>query len=217
MSDEFPKSNPVVHERPNHDGRVFGENGEPDVFIPGNFWGSLAFFIFSCAMTVFGLWDMWEPSSRFVFGEVSEARVVQILRQSPGEADEVIRIRRVIKEDEFSHSTVFRHYVEVIDADGSPQILQMAVASRRVPYALINETFDVAYFPGGQYAYGILHHRTWAFGLAFTLMGGTLMALSWHILSMVGKPIIIDPEDPEDLQKEREAEERERQRDAKKA
>lgn len=195
--------------RPNYDGRVFGGEGQPDVYIPGDFWPKLAFFLFSVAMTIFGLWDLWEPTTRVFLGEVEEARVVRIVRESPGESPEVIRIRREIAEGDYSFSTIFRHYVEVIGEDGNPQEFEMAVASRRMPYALVNETFDVAYFPEGEYAYGVLHHRTWAFGAAFTLMGLTFLSLSWYILKMVGKPIVIDAEDPEQLAKEAEAEKRE--------
>jgi len=189
---------------PNFDGRTLGEAGQPDVFIPGNFMPKLLFVLFSWALLAFGIWDIWGPASRLFFGESAVARVSSIVRETPGEPAEIIRIKREIAEGDYARETLFRVFVEVADAKGDLTNLEMGVASRSTPYALVNENFKVIYFPGGEYAYGMWHHRTWAIGLTFILMGLTFIPLSGYLLWMVGKPIIIDPEDPEQIALERE-------------
>ena len=199
---------------PNRDGRIPGKDGQPDVFVAKDFWRKVAYVVFSFAILLVGVWEIWGPLSRVFLGEIGEARVVRIVRESPGEPAEIIRIRREIKEGDYSFDTLFRYYVEVVDQDGNPQIFEMAVASRQTPYALVNENFRVAYFKGGDYAYGIWHHRTWAMGAALIMMGFTFVPLSIYLLRMVGKPIPIDPEDPEELEKERQALKREQELDS---
>lgn len=194
----------------NLDGRTFRGPDEPDVFIPQDFWRKLSFVIFSVAILVVGVWELWGPLSRSVFGESGEGRVVRIVRETPGEPAEIIRIRREIEEGDYSYDTLFRHFVEVIDTDGNPLVFELAVASRYTPYALVNESFEVIYFTGEEYAYGLWQYRTWAFGCALVLMGLTFLPLSLYLFNMVGKPIEIDPEDPEQLEKERLAVEGER-------
>jgi hypothetical protein len=191
--------------RPNLDGRVFGENGEPDVFIPGHLFPKVGFLVFSVLILLLGLWDLWGPASSVLFGEVSESRVAYMVRHSPGQADEVIRVRREIKEGDYGYETVFRHFVEVIDRNSRVQTFELAVASRQTPYALVNERVRVAYFPGATHAYGIYHHRTWAFGVSLLFMGMTFLPMAIFLVRMVGKPIPIDPEDPAELEKERRA------------
>jgi hypothetical protein len=132
-------------------------------------------------------------------------RVVYLVRQSPGETDETIRIRREIKEGDYAYATLFRPFVEVPFADGSSKIFQLAVASRQTPYALVNERVRVAFYPQDDVAYGIRHHRTWAFGCGFVMVGSTLVIISCFLLRMVGKKNYIDPEDPAQLELERQA------------
>lgn len=191
--------------RINRDGRVFGENGEPDYFIAGHFGMKLAFFIASLLIMAFGVWDLWGPLSRSLFGQRATGRVVYLVRQSPGETDETIRIRREIKEGDYAYATLFRPFVEVPFADGSSKIFQLAVASRQTPYALVNERVRVAFYPQDDVAYGIRHHRTWAFGCGFVMVGSTLVIISCFLLRMVGKKNYIDPEDPAQLELERQA------------
>ncbi|NBD37102.1 MAG: hypothetical protein GVY10_00855 [Verrucomicrobia bacterium] len=209
MSDPTEPS-PPPQERPNHDGRIFGENGEPDVFVPRDRLRKWLFVLFSCFILFVGLWDLWGPLSRWVFGETGEGRVLRIVRESPGEPAENIRVRREIEEGDYSFDTLFRHFVEVVDKQGDLEVFELAVAGRQTPYALINDSFKVIYFPGDDYAYGLWQHRTWAFGCALVLMGLTFVPLSVYLLRMVGRPVVIDPEDPAELEKEREAEARER-------
>lgn len=207
-SRENPDSGPV-EDRPNLDGRLFGKPGEPDVHIARDFWRKVAFLLFSTVLLVIGIWETWGPASRVIFGKTHEARVVRLIRKSPGEAEQAIRIRRQIEEGDYAYETRFRHFVEVFDEEGNPAILEMAVASRQTPYALVNDTFTVVHFADGDYAYGLWHHRTWAIGLTFLLMGLTFVPLSAYLLYLVGRPVVIDPEDPKELEKERRARERE--------
>lgn len=192
--------------RINRDGRIFGENGEPDYFVPGQFGIKLAFFIASLLIFAFGVWDLWGPLSRSLRGERATGRIVYLVRQTPGEADETIRIRRDIKEGDYAYDSIFRHFVEVPFPDGSSKIFQLAVASRQTPYALVNDRVRVAFHPEDDFAYGIRHHRTWAFGCGFILVGSTFVIISGFLLRMVGKKIYIDPEDPAQLELEQQAE-----------
>lgn len=209
MSGGGSMNEPEPRKRSNLDGRVFGKNGEPDVFIPGHLLPKLGFLVFSIVIFLIGLWELWGPASRVLLGEVDESRVVYIVRESPGQPEEVIRVRREIEEGDYGYETVFRHFVEVIDSDSRVQTLELGVASRQTPYALVNERIRVAYFPGATHAYGIYHHRTWALGVSLMFMGMTFLPMSIFLVRMVGKPIQIDPEDPEELEKERRALERE--------
>lgn len=196
---------------PNLDNRVFGEEGEPDVFIARDFWRKLLFLLFSLAILVVAVWEIWGPFSRLLLGERAEARVVRVERDSPGEPTEVIRVRREIEEGDYALGTTFRHFVEVLDAEGNPQVVEMAVASRQTPYALVNDTFTVIYFSDGEYAYGLWHHRSWAFGLTLLLLAVTFVPLSWYLFHLVGKPIPIDPEDPGEIRKEQDILRKERE------
>jgi hypothetical protein len=189
---------------PNFDERTPGQNGEPDVFIPGNFGPKLGFVIFSFALLAFGIWDIWGSASRLFFGEGGTGQVSRIVRESPGEEPETIRVKRDIAEGDYARETLFRYFVDVSSAEGDITTYELGVASRSFPYALVNENFKVIYFPDGEYAYAMWHHRTWAIGLTFLMLGLTFIPLSGYILWMVGKPIVIDPEDPEQIALERE-------------
>lgn len=196
----------TASQRINRDGRVFGENGEPDYFIPGHFAIKLLFFLASILVFLVGAWELWGPASRCVFGETAAGRIVYLVRESPGEPEETIRVRREIKEGDYPYDTIFRHFVSVPRAEGGSRVMQLAVASRQTPYALVNDRVRVAFFPGDSHAYGIRQHRTWAFGAGFLLVGTTFLCISGFLLSMVGKKVYIDPEDPAHLELERELE-----------
>ncbi len=198
----------MTHPRLNHDGRVFGYNGAPDVFIPGCFWGKLLFVVYAAAMMGFGIWCIWGPATAFLFGTHAEARVVRVVRVAPGLPSQTIRVRRAFKDD--SYDVQFQHYVEVEQADGTSLELRVAADSRRKPYAVVNDTFRVAYGAGSTVAYGVFQQRTWGFGAVFLLLGVTLLVFSSYLLARVGKPVIIDPESPEALAAEEQHEARER-------
>ena len=186
-----------MSERFNLDGRTFGENGEPDVFIARDRMRKLAFVLFSFVILLVGIWDLYGPVSRWTLGEKTQGRIAYITIDSPGAPIETLRIRREIKEGEYSYDTLFRYYVEVISPDGNPAIKQLSVASRNTPFTSVNDWMTVVYEPEDDYVIGLWEHRTWAFGLALVLMGFTFIPLSVYLYLMVGKPIVIDPEDPE--------------------
>jgi len=182
------------------DGRTPGKDGKPDVYIPRGLGGKLVFFLFSVGLTALGVWMLWDPAQSYFVGERGEGRVTRIVRSEPGEPDQVIRVRR--KFDEAGHTVHYTYYVEVLDDEGRPHVMKMGVNSQNLPYAQYNDTFEVIYMPGGEIAYGLWHHRTWAFGLALGSVGLILIMLSTYLLWHVGKPIEIDPENPEDLEEE---------------
>lgn len=185
-------------ERPNYDGRVFGENGEPDVYIPGMFWPKLGFLLFSIALALFGVWTIWDPAARVISGEISEARVSRLERSQPGVPKQIFRYPITIEEE--AYTVTYRHFVQVEGDDGQTQSFIIGVDSRKKPYANVNDTITVAYFPDSDVAFAVYHHRTWAFGLGFLSVGGILVMLAWSTVRAVGKPIIIDPESPQEEQ-----------------
>ena len=196
-------------ERINYDGRHFGKDGERDYFIPGGLIRKLIYLALTIALSGVGVWFLWDPAAALLFGETGDARVTRLVRQQPGEQDQTIWFAREIKEQ--PHTVTFRHYVEVVDADGVARQFRMGVDSRREPYAKPNDTFRVAYFPDGEYAFGLYHHRTWAFGAGFLTVGGILNCIAVFMVMNVGKKVYIDPEDPEQLEAEKRAIEEERQ------
>jgi hypothetical protein len=198
-------------ERVNHDGRVYGKNGEPDVFIPGFRGAKAAFVLFSLGIIAAGIWMLWAPGMALLTGETGEARVSRIIQSLPGEPDQTIRIRKTIEDQ--GHLARYRHFVEIIGEDGQAYEFEMAVGSTQKPYARVNDTFPVAYLPGAEYAHGIKQLRTWAFGIAFTVFGLMVFSIAWYLFINVGKPVIIDPESEEDLEAEKEALKREKERE----
>ncbi|MFP4353254.1 MAG: hypothetical protein ACOCVJ_02570 [Verrucomicrobiota bacterium] len=194
--------------RPNYDGRHFGRDGEPDYFLVGGRIPKILYMLLTFVLTGIGVWFLWDPAAALLFGETGDARVTRLVREQPGEENQTIWFAREIKEQE--HTVTFRHFVEVVDAEGVARQFRMGVDSRRKPYALPNDRFRVAYFPDGEYAFGIYHHRTWAFGAGFLTVGGILNCVAVFMVMSVGKKITIDPEDPEQLEAEERAVEEER-------
>jgi hypothetical protein len=209
MSDPHEKR----YEQPNKDGRVIStEPGKPDVFIPGHFWWKLFYVIFSLALTALGGWMIADPLMRLVAGEMSEGRVVRLVRTQPGVEDQVIRYRKPIEEE--MYTVIYQHYVAVKKQDGAGEsIMRLGVDSAKQPYANVNDTMQVIYFPGDDVAFGMWHHRTWAFGAGYLSVGLILSMLSINTLIMVGRPIEIDPESPEALEAEEEELRKERERE----
>ena len=183
------------------DGRKVSEiPGEPDVYVPGHFWAKLGYVVFSLLVLAFGLWLLWAPATRLLFGETSEARVAYVVRTEPGMPDRTIRYARDIEEGH--HTVVYQHYVAVEDEDGELSVMRLAVDSARKPYAKLNDTVEVVHFAQDEAAFGLFHHRTWAFGLGFFFVGSILSMLSINTLWAVGKPIPIDDESEESLAEE---------------
>ncbi len=195
--------------RDNFDGRYFGENGERDYFIPRLFVPKLMYLLLTLGLSAVGIWFIWAPAGALFFGETGEARVTRLVREQPGEVSETIWFAREIKEQ--PHTVTFRHFVEVVGEDGIARQFRMGVDSRRRPYASPNDTFKVAYHPDGDYAFGLYHHRTWAFGAGFLTVGFILTCVAVFMLINVGKKVYIDPEDPEQLEAEEREQEAERQ------
>ncbi|MFP4358135.1 MAG: hypothetical protein ACLFSZ_06835 [Puniceicoccaceae bacterium] len=185
------------------DGRQVSDvPGEPDVYVPGHFWVKLGYVIFSLLILAFGIWLLWEPAARLLFGETSEARIAYIVRTEPGEPDRTIRYAKDIPEGH--HTVVYQHYVAVEDEDGEQAVMRLAVDSARKPYAKVNDIVRVVHFAEDHAAFGLFHHRTWAFGLGFLFVGIILSMLSINTLWAVGKPIAIDDESEESLAEEAE-------------
>lgn len=195
-------------DRYNFDGRHFGKDGERDYFVPGLLIPKICYLIFTIALTGVGIWFLWDPAGALLFGETGEARVTKLVREQPGEQDQTIWFAREFKGE--GHTVVYRHHVEVVDSEGVARQFRMGVDSRDKPYAKPNDTFDVAYFPDGEYAFGLFHHRTWAFGAGFFTVGFMLLCIAVFLLASVGKKIYIDPEDPEHLEAEERAQEEDR-------
>lgn len=188
---------------PNFDGRVRGVDGQHDEFVVGHLVPKLLFLAFALGMTLVGAWLLWDPLVRLAVGERANARVSRIVQQEPGAPDRVIRVRREVSEQSFD--TIYRHIVEVTLPDGSTRDLRLAIDSRRKPYALVNDTVAVVFFPRDEVAFAIYQHRTWGFGAAFLLMGLTFVSLAWFLVRAVGTRIPIDPESEEALEAERRA------------
>ena len=159
---------------------------------PRSFGPKLAFLIGSLLVVALGTWIVWDPLMALVAGERGAARVVQITRFEPGQEPRRIRHRQTIPEG--THHTRFDYTVEVITAEGDVRTLRLAVGSARVAYANINDEFEVIFREGAEHAYGLHHHRTWAFGIGFLFVGGVLTLCAVPTLLAVGKPIEIDPE-----------------------
>ncbi len=187
-------------ERYNFDGRHFGKDGERDYFIPGLLIPKVVYLVFTLALTGVGIWFLWDPAGALLFGETGEARVTRLVREQPGTEDQTIWFAKDIEEQ--PHTVTFRHFVEVVDKEGVAHQFRMGVDSRSRPYAMPNDTFDVAYFPDGEYAFGLYHHRTWAFGAGFFSVGFILNCIGVFLVMNVGKKVYIDPEDPKQLEAE---------------
>ncbi|MFW5829972.1 MAG: hypothetical protein ACOCXA_06895 [Planctomycetota bacterium] len=196
--------------RQNFDDRTFAtEPGQPDVYIPRHFLPKLGLALFSLAIFAFGIWMSWDPVARLLTGEISQARVVHIVRTQPGVPDEVIRYARSIEEQPYT--VTFQHYVAVEDEEGKEHVMRLGVDSAKKPYAKVNDVLSVTHYEGDEYAFALYHHRTWAFGAGFLSVGAILSLLALHTLWAVGKPIIIDPESAEALEAERQAQEADRE------
>jgi len=159
---------------------------------PHRFLLKALFLVFSLALLTLGAWLIEPPLSRWLRGETATARVVEIIREHPGVSVERIRYRKSIPEG--SHRTTFTYKVAVPRPEGGRDEYTMAVGSRRTPYANVNDEFRIIYNPGEDHAYGLLHHRTWAFGVGFLFIGSLLTLCAVPTLLAVGKRILIDPE-----------------------
>ena len=165
---------PTLHQR---------EDGQW-VHTPHRFGPKLVFLLFSLAMLILGAWLIYPPLSRWLTGETAMARVVEILKEEPGQPPERIRYRKQIPES--SHLTTFTYTVAVPRPEGGRDEFIMAVGSRREPYAIYNDQFRIIYFEGEDHAYGLLHHRSWAFGVGFLFIGSLLTLCAVPTLLAVG-------------------------------
>ena len=184
---------------PQFDGPEFHTDADGQVwYTPGHFKSKLAFLFASLAVVAVGLWMVWDPARALLLGERGVGRVVRIEREEPGAPPEVIRYRRPIAAG--TEATRFDYYVAVERPGGERREFRLAVGSRREPYevaagtaANVNEQFDVIYDPAGTVAYGLFHHRTWAFGAGFLFTGGLLTLCAVPTVLAVNKPIAVDP------------------------
>jgi hypothetical protein len=168
-----------------------GEDGNWYHF-PHRFGLKVGFLLFSLFILAVGIWFIKDPAARFFFGERAQARVTEIHRTEADGQQEVIRYRKTIPEG--SHLTRFTYTVIVEYQDGSNKKMDLAIGSLRNPTENVNDEFEVIFFPEEDYAYGLFHHRTWAFGVGFLFVGSLLTLCAVPTLLAVGKPILIDPE-----------------------
>ena len=159
---------------------------------PNRFALKVVFLLVSFAILGLGTWLIWDPAARFFTGTRAMVRVTEILREEPGGEQEVIRYRKDIPEGD--HLTKFTYTVTYEPPEGGSRELTMAVGSIRNAYNIVNDEFEVIFFEDEDYAYGLFHHRTWAFGVGFLFVGGLLTIAAIPTLYMVGRPIKIDPE-----------------------
>jgi hypothetical protein len=179
---EYDGPEPTIHKTA--DGKL--------VHIPDNAGPKLGFVVFALLVFAFGVWTIWDPAARLLFGERAVGRVSEIIRSEPGSPPQVIRYRQPIAEG--TDNTRFQYWVTVPDADGEERVLRLGVGSLRSAYANINDEFTVIFSTADDIAYGLLHHRTWAFGVGFLFVGCLLLLVAVPTYLAVGKPIEIDPE-----------------------
>jgi hypothetical protein len=151
----------------------------------------LVFLLFSLSILALGVWCIWEPAARFFNGKRDTAKVTRIIRTEPGKDPEIIRYRKDIPEGEYF--TKFSYEVTVGDGNKTAKVMTLGVGSKRNAYANWGDEVEVIYFEKDDYAYGLFHHRTWAFGAGFLFVGLVLTITAIPTLYMVGKPIKIDP------------------------
>lgn len=189
LSNMGPTRDPSIFE---HEGTLY--------HIPGSYGVKLAYLIVGCCVLGIGLWFAWEPASRVMFGVTTEARVVRIVKVTPGGEDKVIRYRLEFA-NERDRSVSFQHFVEV-DSKGERKVMQLGVNSRVKPYANINDRLTVSFYPRGGYAFETWAARTWGIAILYIANGLIFVGLGVPMFLAVGRPIEIDPEAKEGVEKE---------------
>lgn len=188
MRSHLPK---VSEMTPTGDPSIF-EHGGRRYHVPGSFPQKLVYFLLGCLTLLVGLWFCWDPLGRLLFGERAEARVVRIVKVTPGAGDEIIRYRCKFS-DEHDRSVTFQHYVQVM-LGGSERTLRLGVDSRVKPYANVNDTLDIVFYKKDIFAFVPWSGRTWGFGVLYAIIGLVFFGFGLPMLLAVGKPIEIDPE-----------------------
>jgi hypothetical protein len=181
VSEMSPTDDPSIFE---YEGRFY--------HVPGSFGPKLAYLLLGVAVLIVGIWFAWEPASRVLFGHTASARVVRIVKITPGAEDQVIRYRREFK-NENDRSVTFQHWVEVQDR-GERRILRLSVDSRVKPYANVNDRVTVSFSKGDTFAFETWQARTWGVAILYAFVGFVFVCLGLPMLLAVGKPIEIDPE-----------------------
>lgn len=169
---------------------------KPETYTPGYLPHKWAYFAFGMLVFAFSAWLIWEPLGRMLFGERAEARVREIVRVEPGEADQSFLYRRIY-EQETNMAVTFRHYVTV-QVDGNPVRFRLGVDSRRRPYLNVNDRVTVVYYANDprRIAYAPGHARTWGMAALYFMVGVCFVATGIPMILTARRPIEIDPEAP---------------------
>jgi hypothetical protein len=174
---------------------IGGDRAElpPTHYTPGYVVPKILYLGFGCLIMLFAGWMVGEPASRLLVGQHGEARVREIVRVAPGEADQAFAYRRPF-EPETNMAVTFQHYVSV-QIDGNPVRYRLGVDSRKQPYANVNDRIRVVYFVDDpqRIAYAPGHARTWGMGILYTVVGLCFVATGIPMLLAARKPIAIDP------------------------
>lgn len=178
---------------------------EPRTYTPGYVLQKWVYLGFGCLVFAFAFWMIWEPLGRLVLGERAEARVREIVRVEPGEADQSFLYRRTYTQ-ETNMAVTFQHYV-IVQIDGNPIRFRLGVDSRRRPYVNVNDRVSVVYFPDDprRIAYAPGHARTWGMATLYMVVGICFLATGIPMLLTARRAIIVDPEAPPPAEKTKEA------------
>lgn len=189
LSQMSPTDDPSIFE---HEGSLY--------HVPGGFGIKLAYVLMGFLLLALGVWFCWEPAGRLLFGQSAEARVIKIVKVTPGMEDITFRYRHEFP-GERDRSISFQHFVSVPTAQGE-KTLRLGVDSRVKPYANVNDRMRVAFFPNDTYAFNVWQIRSWGIGILYAVIGLAFVGMGIPMLVAVGKPILIDPEAPSESQED---------------
>ena len=181
-----------LHSRvPTDDPSIFEEGGRR-FHVPGSFTLKAIFLAFGLGVFSIGLLFLWDPVGRLLFGQTASARVVAIVKKTPGTGDVTYRYRRQFPRER-DRSITFQHFVSVRH-NGEQRILRLGVDSRVEPYANINDRITICFYPEDDYAFAKYHLRSYGMGVLYFAVGLAFVGSGIPMLLAVGRPIEIDPE-----------------------
>lgn len=173
--------------------------GEPRYYVPGGLVPKLVYLGVAVIVSLLGAAYLWEPLGRMLHGETTNARVAEIRVVEPGKSDVVYKYRRDYP-PERNLAIRFQHYVS-ITVDGHTEPFRLSVDSRKEPinFYNINDRVRVAYYPRDpkRLAFAIEDARTWGAAGVVGSVGLVMLMTAIPLVLTVRKPILIDPEAPE--------------------